>query len=146
MIDIESTIFNTIATVLRNEYGKDNIYVAGEQVDTPAKFPAVTIIEEDNSVVANRRTADSVENAANLMYEVNVYSNLTKGKKSQSKEIMSLIDEEFAKLGFKRTMRTPVDNLQDTTIFRYVARYTGRVIPESYDELTETTTYRIYDN
>lgn len=144
MIDIESSVFDRIAKVLRAQF--TGIFVAGEQTASPASFPAVTIVEQDNSIVEAMRTANSVENAADLMYEVNVYSNLTKGKKSQSKEIMSLIDEEFAKLGFKRTMRTPVDNLQDTTIFRYVARYTGRAVPESYDKLTDTTTYRIYDN
>lgn len=137
-------MFSQIATVLRSKYGEKNIFVVGEQTKVPAIFPAVTIIEADNSPVSSRRTTDSIENAADLMYEVNVYSNLTTGKKAQAKEIISIIDTEFAKLGFTRIKRTPADNLEDTTIYRYFSRYTGRVVLESYDEYTKTYKYRIY--
>lgn len=141
MIDFETTLFGKIATVLRDKF--PNIFVAGEQTASPASFPAVTIVEQDNSVVDSMRTANKIENAVDLMYEVNVYSNLTSGKKAQAKKILSVIDEEFEKLGFERIMKNPIDNLQDTTIFRYIARYEGRAVPE-YDELMEITNYRIY--
>lgn len=140
MISPESFVFSKIAGVLRAEY--PNIFVSGEFVDSPAKFPTVTIIEADNSVYQRMRTT-TIENAASIMYEVNVYSNKTGYKKSEAKAIIDTIDQQFAALGFTRTMCNPVSNLQDATIYRMVARYEGVVVPEP----TETNeTLRIYTN
>lgn len=127
MIDAESFIFSKIAGVLRTDY--PGIFVTGEFVDSPAKFPTVTIVEAENTVYQKMRTT-TIENAAQLMYEVNVYSNKTGYKKSEAKDIMDAIDQQFTTLGFTRTMCNPVSNLQDATIYRIVARYTGVVVPE----------------
>lgn len=124
MIDIESFLFSRIAGVLRTSY--EGIFVSGEYVDSPAKFPTVTIIESDNSVLQKMMTiAPNLENAVSLMYEVNVYTNSVGYKKSEAKDIMETIDNEFSKMGFTRTMCNPVSNLQDATIYRIVARYEG---------------------
>lgn len=121
MIDVESRVFSPIATALRTEFA--NIFVASEATNSPAKFPAVTIVEQDNSVLARMRTLN-IENAVTLMYEVNVFSNIYSGeKKLQAKKIIAVIDREFSNMGFTRTMCSPMDNLQDNTITRYVARY-----------------------
>ena len=82
MIDIESFLFSQIAGALRSTY--DGIFVSGEYVDSPAKFPAVTIVESDNNVLQKMRTAaPNLENAVSLMYEVNVYTNSVGYKKSE---------------------------------------------------------------
>lgn len=120
MIDAENIIFSRIANMLRTAYS--GIFVRSEFTDIPARFPAVTIIESDNSVLTKQSTLN-IENAASLMYEVNVYSNLSTGKKQQAKAIMAAIDDEFAKMNFVRKMCNPVSNLQDATIYRMVARY-----------------------
>ena len=71
MIDIESAVFAAVAGVLREKYS--NILVAGEYTDTPARFPAVTIVEIDNSVLQRMTTyARHIENAGSVAYEVNV--------------------------------------------------------------------------
>ena len=100
--------------------------MSGEYTDVPAKFPAVTIVEEDNSIVQRMRTTN-IENAVNLMYSANVYTNTVGYKKSEAKEIMSVIDDEFSKMGFARTMCNPVANLQDATIYRMTARYEAAI-------------------
>lgn len=124
MIDIESFLFSRIAGVLRTSY--EGIFVSGEYVDSPAKFPSVTIVESDNSVLQKMMTiAPNLENAVSLMYEVNVYTNSVGYKKSEAKDIMETIDNEFSKMGFTRTMCNPVSNLQDATIYRIAARYEG---------------------
>ena len=124
MIDIESFLFSRIAGVLRTSY--EGIVVSREYVDSPAKFPSVPIVESDNSVLQKMRTAaPNLENAVSLMYEVNVYTNSVGYKKSEAKDIMETIDNEFSKMGFTRTMCNPVSNLQDATIYRIVARYEG---------------------
>ena len=124
MIDIESIVFSTVASALREKY--DGIFVSGEFTDLPAKFPAVTIVESDNSIVQRMRTTN-IENAVNVMYETNVYTNTIGYKKYEAKDIMETVDEEFKKMGFARTMCNPVANLQDATIYRMVARYEAAV-------------------
>ena len=124
MIDIETQVFSAIASVLRVEY--PGIFVSGEFTDLPATFPAVTIVESDNSVVQRMRTT-TIENAVNVMYEVNVYSNKVGYKKAEAKEILATVDDEFSKLGFARTMCNPIANLQDAKLYRIVARYEAAV-------------------
>lgn len=114
--------------------------MAGEYAETPSKFPAVTITESSNTVITNRRTAQQIENGAAVLYEVNVYSNKTNGKKSEAKEIMAFIDEQMSSIGFTRTFLNPIPNVVDATIYRIVARYTAAVLPEGND------TYRVYAN
>lgn len=121
MINIESEVFNTLATVLRAEYNPISIY--GEYVKAPSVFPCVTIEEKDNYVYERSQTSGGIENHAGLMYEINVYSNKKTGKKSQCKDIFSLIDGEMQDMGFTRTMLNPIPDMDDATIYRMVGRY-----------------------
>ena len=121
MIDIENEIFNSVATKLRSEY--EGIFVSGEYVPSPTSFPAVSIEEKDNYTYA-RGIDSSGEKFVSVMYEVNVYSNLTVGKKAQAKEIMSKIDNEMLTIGFIRASNQPMEMPnQETNIYRLVARY-----------------------
>lgn len=60
------------------------------------------------------------------MYEVNVYSNKTSGKKAECRAIAAVIDDILLGLGFTRTMKNPV-SMDDATIYRMVTRYTAVV-------------------
>lgn len=125
MIDIESELFSLIATALRSAY--EGIYVSGEYVSQPPVFPAVSIVEMDNTAYRQTQDSGSLENHAALMYQVDVYSNLNKGKKVQAKAIASMIDVLFSVNGFTRTFSNPVQNLADPTIYRITARYNAVV-------------------
>lgn len=125
MIDIENEVFNRIATRLREEFNPISVY--GEYIKSPAVFPAVIIEERGNNAHERTQDSGSVENHARLMYEVNVYSNKQSGKKSECKSIFKVIDEEFASMGFTRTLKEPISNLEDATIYRMVGRYTAVV-------------------
>lgn len=120
MIDLENDIYTAVATALRTAH--PSVYVTGEYVNAPPSFPAVSIVENGNSVVQRYRTLN-IENAAAVMYECNVYSNRASGKKSEAKAIAATLDEVFASIGFTRTMRNQVPNLNDATIYRVVCRY-----------------------
>ena len=130
MIDIEKEIFNIVAKAIRDKY--PGAYVIGEYVIAPARFPCVSIVEIDNSVYDKTQTSGSLENHADVTYEVNIYSNKTSGKKSECKAIASLIDNEFATLGFSRSMLQPIPNMDDATIYRMVGRYMGVVSKDNY--------------
>ena len=121
MINIETEVFSIISTKVREEYA--GIFITGEYVKSPPSFPCVSLLEADNAIYRSTRTTDSMENHAELLYEVNVYSNKTKGKKAECKEIASLIDSELARLGFTRTMLNSIPNEEDATIYRMVGRY-----------------------
>jgi len=83
----------------------------------------VTIIEQDNYVYERSQTGGDIENHAGVMYEINIYSNLKSGKKSQCKGIAALIDKEMGRMGFTRTMLNSIPNEGDATIYRMIGRY-----------------------
>ena len=123
MIDVENEVFNSVATDVRAKY--PDIYMVGEYVKTPPKFPCASLVEMNNQSYQQTEDSGSVENHASLMYEVNIYSNKTVGKKSECKAIAALIDERMLALGFARTMLQPIPNLDDATIYRMVGRYSA---------------------
>lgn len=145
---IATLVFGTVAPPLREKYKSLDILVTGEYTDSPAKFPAVSIIEADNADYIPMRTAHG-EQASKLMYEVTVYSNRVGGATLEAYEIMGDIDDYMTgrkeyngnRLGFHRTMCSPVYNLQDASIFSLKARYEGINKPE-YDG--EDVNNRIY--
>ena len=121
MIDIETEVFNIVSKKVREEYPK--VYMTGEYVKSPPSFPCVSLIEVDNQIYQNTRTTECIENHVQVLYEVNVYSNKTSGKKAECKAIISLIDKEMEALGFTRTLMNPVPNEEEATVYRIVARY-----------------------
>ena len=120
MINIENEVFDKIARAIKVEYPK--AHIVGEYVKSPPRFPSISIVEIDNSVY-ERTQSNTIENHADVTYEVNIYSNKESGKKSECKAIATLIDNEFATLGFSRTMLQPIPNGDDATIYRMVGKY-----------------------
>lgn len=119
MIDCENEVYTRVATVLREKF--PGIDIAGEYVNAPSVFPHVSITQSDNAVISAKMTGSA--EFAQVMFEVNVYSNKTEGRKSQCKSIMNAIDEVMFRMNFKRLALTPVPNMEDATIYRLVARY-----------------------
>lgn len=123
MINVENEIFDIVSKAVREKY--PSVFISGEYVRTPSKFPFVSLIEMSNTTYDRTQTSGNLENHASLMYEVNIYSNKTSGKKSECKAIATLIDNELATLGFSRTMLQPIPNMDDATIYRMTGRYTA---------------------
>ena len=125
MIDVESKVFQKCADAFRVAY--PNGYITGEYVPQPPKFPAVSLVEMDNSVDNRAIDNGDIENAVNVMYQVDVYSNLNTVKKAQTKAIIALLDKVLSDYRFVRTFCNPVQNFNDATIYRMTARYTRRI-------------------
>lgn len=121
MIDIEREVYTPIVETLRKRF--PGISVSGEYTNSPAKFPHVSIVEQDNYTTKERLDSSQKERYATVMYEVNVYSNKAGKKKTVCREIMGVIGEMLYKLNFTRTFMSPVPNLENGTIYRLVARY-----------------------
>lgn len=137
MIDVENDVFSIVANALRTD--NPDIFVYGEYVEKPAGFPCVTLVEADNRVLTSMRTV-KIENAASVMYDVNIFSNKGSGKKEEAKSIARTVDELMETMGFTRTFREQIPNLKDATIYRIVCRYEAIVAPGYND------TYLIYQN
>ena len=121
MNDVESKVYTPIAVALRDAFS--GIFVSGEYVKAPSSFPHVSLVEMDNYTSADRLDTADEERFSTLMYEVNVYSNKTSGKKSECKKIIGFIDDLMYKMNFKRLSLAPVPNMDDATIYRMTARY-----------------------
>ena len=124
MIDIENALFTRLATMLRTAHSGIKVY--GEYVEIPADFPCVTIVEADNKVYERTRDLSGVEHYAQVMYEINVFTNDASGKKQSAKSIANLIDNEMTGMGFTRIFRGQTPNI-DRTIYRITMRYEGLV-------------------
>lgn len=132
MIDVEAKVYTPIATALREAF--KGIEVSGEYVKAPSEFPFVSIVEADNYTTPAHIDTSEAERFATLMYEINVYSNKTSGKKTECKEIVKLIDKLMYRLNFTRIALAPIPNLDNATIYRMTARYRA--------ETDGTTIYR----
>ena len=121
MIDKEKEVFEVVAAGLRSKY--KSIYIIGtEMTDAPPKFPAVSLIQTNNATKTEYSTFDSLENVVSEDYKAEVYSNLSKGKEAETKEIIKDISDLMASLGYGRTFCEMVPNA-DSTIGRRMARF-----------------------
>ena len=121
MIDKEKEVFEAVAKALRQKY--KSIFVSGAEIsDTPPKFPAVSLVQTNNAVKAQYSTFSSLENVVGEDYKAEVYSNLSKGKEAETKEITKDISDVMASLGYERTFCEPIPN-GDSSINRRIARF-----------------------
>ena len=121
----EDELFTKLATSIRAQF--TGAYVVGEYINAPSKFPAVYIVEMDNTVNRAGRDTSTIENFSDVMYQVDIFSNKNKGKKSECKAIAAFVDAQFAALGFTRSYLNPVPNMDDATIYRMTGRWIATV-------------------
>ncbi len=132
MIDIENIIYSPIATALRAQFS--GIYVTSEPAPVPSQSLAVSIVQQDNYSSARKQDNTLTERFATVMFQIDVYCNLTSGKKSKCKEVMRFIDNMMFKQNFMRIALTPIP-MEDNGYYRLTARYRA--------ETDGTTMYRI---
>lgn len=125
MIDIEAQVFTIVSNAVLAVY--PDAFVTPEYVRQPAQFPTASIVQMDSVVNRSMRDSSRIENGADVMFQVDVYSNRMDVRKQECKAIIALIDEQFALLGFTRSFMNPIPNLSDATIYRITARYVATV-------------------
>ncbi len=124
MIDKEIEVFNAVAKKLREKFPK--IYVVGTEIATgQSQFPAVSFVQTNNTIEKKHSTFDSLENVVREDYKAEVFSNLSKGKEAQTKEITAVISDVMCELGYERTFCEPIPNA-DATISRRMSRYSNK--------------------
>ena len=124
MIDYEREICTHVVERVQALHG--DVEFSGIDERLPSKFPFVSLVEADSTTRTDTIDSGSYENHVNVMYEVNVYSNKSGGRKAECRAILATIDETFIRMGFARTMRNPV-SWAEATGYRMVARYTAAI-------------------
>ena len=124
MIDVEAQVFTAVKTAVTASF--ENCLLQSTLTLIPASYPAVCIEEVDNYVDVRGSDSGNTERRAEVVYEVNVFSNALTGKKAEAKAILKIIDEKMNDLGFVRRTRRPV-SLDSATAYRLVARYAAVV-------------------
>lgn len=127
MISIENEIFTAVKRAVNGVYPK--CYLTGIETRMPSEFPCVVVEEASNTVYRNGRDSSTIENYAQILYSVDVFSNKTNKRKEEAKAIMQIVDETLANLGLTRTMLMPVPNA-DSSIYRMRAQYRAVVSKE----------------
>ena len=123
VLDNERNVFQAISNTLRAEYS--NIFIVGEEItSTPPRFPAVTVVQNDNTVNSKYSTFNCLENVAVEEYKIEIYSNLQNQyeRVSQAKDIAESVNNVLDGLGYYRTFNHPVPNA-DATVSRRVMRF-----------------------
>lgn len=120
MNDVENELFTVVATALRSSFS--NIYVTGEAVDAPSKFPCVVFYEDDNYISQVDMDSSWDEKFAVLRYRVDIYSNKASGRKSEAKAIRAVIEPLLYRRNFTRFSSTPINDMGDN-IFHVVTTY-----------------------
>lgn len=122
MIDNEQLVYDRVSEALRNTF---DVFITGvEMTDTPPQFPAVSIVQMNSSVNERYSTFAKADNVAEEEYKFDICSNLADQReaKTQTKEILAVIDGVMSDLFYIRSFSQPTPNA-DTKITRHVARY-----------------------
>ena len=127
MIDFENKIFTDIYNVVTASY--PDAYVTAEEENTEPSFPAVYISVSDSYQTFEFINSSREENFRDLVVDINVYSNLVTGRKTQAKKIMSLINDEMLAMGFTGSSMNVLNltNPENKLITRLFARYRAAV-------------------
>ena len=122
MIDVQSELYTIGREAIITDYPETE--VSSTYNLQPSKFPFASIVEIDNSVYTPTSDSARVENHANITLEVQIYTTGA-NKQSEARGILSSLDEKYGGIGLTRMMSSPVTNLNDTNVYRLVARYRG---------------------
>lgn len=125
MIDIEPDVIDEVSAALSERYGED-FALNDVTLLAPPVLPCACIECIDNIVLKKTQDTGSGENHAEVVFDVNAYSNKVSGKKRECKEIIGVIDGVLIRLGFTRLTLKPI-TLDDATKYRLFARYTAVV-------------------
>ena len=120
MIDYSIEIFNTVANNLRSAF--NGITVVGEYVETPARFPCVTL-DEIKNIPAHLDSA--IENKyAQVTYRSQIYCN-GDGKRKKAREIYNSLDKTLMGLGLYAKSYTTTPAIYNSEVYCITATYEG---------------------
>ena len=121
MTDIFNKIYTAMATKVRAKHS--GVFITGERVPVPSRFPCVVFVEADSYEDARHVDNSLKENITALMYEVTVFSNKKDGKRSECISILSDIDTFMKESNARRIARVEGYFDVESKIYMVTARY-----------------------
>ena len=118
MIDKSNEIFNTVAKDLRSLF--TGVQVKGEYVETPSKFPTVTIDEIQNVPV--HLDSAKKNKYAKLTLRTQTFCN-GEGKRGKAREIFYSLDETLMGMGFFVKSYTTTPTIYNSEIYCITATH-----------------------
>ena len=123
MIDYSNEIFTKIANAVWKIHGKET-QVIGEYVATPKRFPCVTVDEILNipSQKDNRK-----EKFVNVTYRVQVFSNKTRGKRAEARQIFHTVSDAMYELNLIGKTYTTLPEVYNSEIYQIKATFEATI-------------------
>lgn len=121
MIDKSNEVFTLVATELRKKF--KGISVMGENIDTPKKFPTVTIDEVSN--LPTHEDGKTLNQYARVRYRVQVFSNKENGKRAEARAIYKVVDEVLQSINLKCKAYNPLPSIYNSQIYQITSSYEG---------------------
>ena len=124
MIDKENEVFTRVREQILEDFptaAVDSSYQA-----VPSGFPHVSFYMSDAFTPQEQLDTAALPKFVSMTFEAQVYSNKDFGKKEEAKKIMRIIVDQMARMNFRLIICTPVQNLQDSSIYRLTARFEGK--------------------
>jgi len=121
MHDCENEVIDRVSTAVLAEF--PGIDIASEYIERPAKFPHLSIYMSNNPIYRTRQSNSDHEDFSSPVFDINIYSNKSEGKKAECKAIAAVVDEAFFRMNFNRVALQPVQNKGDASIYRIVGRF-----------------------
>lgn len=118
MLDFSNEIFNTVAKDLRSLY--PGITVIGEYVETPAKFPAVTIDEIQN--IPTNLDSAVINKYARVTLRTQTFCN-GEGKRSRARSIFNCVDQKLMNMGFYMKSYTTTPAIYNAEVYCITATH-----------------------
>ena len=120
MIDYSNEVFSVVAKDLRSLYS--GIQVIGEYVETPAKFPTVTVDEINN--VPTHLDSGTTNKYTRVTYRCQVFCN-GDGKRKKARMIYDTVDRILMSLGLYAKSYTTTPAIYNSEIYCITATYEG---------------------
>lgn len=119
MVDCEAEVLTRVAEAVVSAFS--NATVKSEYPRNIKQFPHVYLVMSDNPI--NTQRTSETEYALPT-FTIQIYT-MGSGKRTEAKNIASVIDDTMYSMNFERASMTEVPNLEDATIYRLVLVYQG---------------------
>lgn len=120
MIDVSNLILKKVKEAVVLHYA--DCYFTSTLPESVTKDRVVAMTELDNYTYRKSLDDRNVEHHSVVQLQFDVFSNNAEGKRSEAKDIMSIVDDTMISNRFTRTMCQPVPNA-DRSYYRITARY-----------------------
>lgn len=118
----KNAVFARVKTAITTTY--TDALVVSERLYAPSIFPCVWFVEIDIHPERSSLTLNYSDEQKRSTIEIQAFSNDIADATGEAENIIAIATAKMKECGYRCTTSFPLDNGQDTSIKRHVARYT----------------------